>query len=79
MNCWRQEFHFSRLVILTECEPGADVFRLFSNNVGPFTFNLGLRTSLFSNNLGRKRSMLSSQTVYVLKPLHLPTKRLRKR
>jgi hypothetical protein len=21
MNCWRQEFHFSRLVILTECEP----------------------------------------------------------
>src|SRR4029077_11327615 len=25
----------------------------------------------FSNNLGRKRSMLSSQTVYVLKPLHI--------
>jgi hypothetical protein len=21
MNCWRQEFHFSRLVILTDCEP----------------------------------------------------------
>ena len=26
MNCWQQEFHFSRLVILTECEPA----RMFS-------------------------------------------------
>jgi hypothetical protein len=38
-NELRQEFHFSRLVILTECA-GVDVFRLFLNNVGPFSFNL---------------------------------------
>jgi len=32
----------------------ADVFELFSNNVGPFSFNVSRRASLFSVNLGQK-------------------------
>jgi hypothetical protein len=49
----------------------ADVIELFSNNVGPFSFNVSRKGSLFSINLGRKPRMFSSRSVYVLKPLQI--------
>jgi ADP-ribosylglycohydrolase len=48
-----------------------DVFELFSNNVGSFSFNVSRRGSLFSVNLGRKWPMFSSQGIYVFEPLQL--------
>jgi hypothetical protein len=49
----------------------ADVFGLFSNNVGPFSFNVVLGSPLFSANVGPKQRMLSSQAIYVLGPLQI--------
>jgi hypothetical protein len=47
---------------------GTDVFELFSNNVGSFSFNLG-----------REWAMFSSQSVYVFEPLHIMMPKGRKR
>jgi hypothetical protein len=46
-------------------------FELFSNNVSLFSSNVSRRPLLFSVNLGRKRAMFSSQTIYVLGPLQI--------
>jgi DNA-binding transcriptional regulator YiaG len=50
---------------------GADVFELFSINLGPFSSNVSRKTPLFSINLGPKRAMFLSRSVYVFEPLHL--------
>jgi hypothetical protein len=56
---------------LATLRAGADVFELFSNNVSPLSFNVSRRASLFSVNLGPELAMFLSQSVYVLRPLHL--------
>jgi hypothetical protein len=50
---------------------GADVFGLFSNNVGPFSSNVVSSGPLFSINLIPKPRMFLGQAIYVLRSLNL--------
>jgi hypothetical protein len=47
----------------------------FACSVGSFSPNASRAGALFSSNVSRKRLLLSSRTVYVLKPLHLTKRR----
>jgi len=49
----------------------ADVVGLFSNNVGPFSPNVGQRVRIFSANVGPNRPMLSGRGIYVLRSLQI--------
>jgi len=49
----------------------ADVFGLFSNNVGPFSINLVPSGPLFSANVVREWAMFLGQAIYVLEALQL--------
>jgi len=55
----------------------ADVVGLFSNNVGPFSPNVGQRVRIFSANVGPNRPMLSGRGIYVLRSLQLDDATLR--
>jgi hypothetical protein len=60
------------VVILDHCCGfRVDILGLFSNNVGPFSFNVVLRGGVFSSNLVRERAMFLGQVIYVLGPLQV--------
>ena len=46
---------FNRPSLFSIMWAGADIFELFSINVGPFSSNVSRKTPLFSINLGRSR------------------------